>query len=265
MSEALESFNENGFYIARGLIEKFAVDEALVNLKKTFDDQLKVIGHIPQSKIYDSMRLLHAKDIERYKKTVGSLWRKISVYELCHNKNILNFVRDNFEFKDVFIPGGQVVHIQARSLQIPNGYFGLVAHQDFPSVQGSLDGIVVWIPLVDIDNNRFPLEVVPRSHKQGVLPSNTDSLQTWEINSSSIKEEEFIPVLCEVGDVVFMSNFTVHRSSSQGDDRLRLACSTRLDNGDEYTFIERCYPTAYKRSVHREPLFPELFNNKKID
>lgn len=143
------------------------------------------------------------------------------------------------------------MHIQADSLKIPNGYFGLVAHQDFPSVQGSLDGFVVWIPLVDIDANKYPLEVIPRSHKNGVLPSIENSSSSWEIKPECYNESDFVPATCEVGDVIFMSNFTVHRSSQNGDDRLRLACSTRYDNADEETFADRCYPSAYIRTVQR--------------
>ena len=142
--------------------------------------------------------------------------------------------------------------MQANSLKIPNGYFGLEAHQDFPSVQGSLDGFVVWVPLVDIDVNRYPLEVIPCSHKNGILPSSENSSASWEIKPECYQEADFVPAICEVGDVIFMSNFTVHRSSKKGDNRLRMACSTRYDNANEEAFIERCYPSAYIRSVERK-------------
>jgi hypothetical protein len=47
----------------------------------------------------------------------------------------------------------------AHQLKIPGGNFGLVPHQDFPSVQGSLHGALVWLPLVKVDRDNFPLEV----------------------------------------------------------------------------------------------------------
>lgn len=133
------------------------------------------------------------------------------------------------------------------------------AYQDFPSVQGSLDGFVIWIPLVDIDENRFPLEVILGSHKNGILPSFENNGSAWEVKPECYEESDFIPAVCEVGDVVFMSNLTVHRSSQKGDDRLRLARSTRYDNTDEKSFIQRCYPSAYIRSVSREQ------HNRNID
>jgi ectoine hydroxylase-related dioxygenase (phytanoyl-CoA dioxygenase family) len=250
----LKSYNENGFYIAKSLMSKQTIEETVASIKKHFDNQLIYLQKDTPNDIYSSMKLLHEVNIERYKKTAGSLWRKMCVYNLLHHGNIQNFVKENFKWSDIVIPGGQVVHIQAASLKIPDGYFGLVAHQDFPSVQGSLDGFVVWIPLVDIDENRYPLEVIPNSHKKGILPSFENSESSWEVKPEHYNDSDFIPAVCEVGDVIFMSNFTVHRSSLKGDHRLRLACSTRYDNADEKTFIKRVYPSAYVRTVYREQI-----------
>ena len=237
-NDILKNYAENGFYIAKNLINKDLIKDVNNNLKNHFDNQLLFLKKNVPDNIFDSMKTLHQVDLERYKKTTASLWRKLRLYDLLHHENIQNFIKEVFGWEDIVIPGGQVVHIQAKSLKIPNGYFGLVAHQDFPSVQGSLDGLVVWIPLVDIDKNRYPLEVIPKSHKNGILPSFENNNSSWEVKPECFQENDFIPVVCEEGDVIFMSNFTVHRSSQNGDDRLRLACSTRYDNAAEKTFIE---------------------------
>lgn len=250
-NDILKSYDENGYFIAKGLINKDFIDKTVLSIKKHFDNQLLFLNQEIPNDIYNSMQLLHKIDIERYKKTVGSLWRKLSIYNLLHHEEIQNFVKKNFNWNDIVIPGGQVVHIQADSLRIPNGYFGFTPHQDFPSVQGSLDGFVIWVPLVDIDINKYPLEVIPNSHKNGIIPSSENQDTNWEIKPEYYNNSDFIPVICEKGDVIFMSNFTIHRSSQKGDNRLRLACSTRYDNTDEISFIERYYPSAYIRTVQR--------------
>ena len=256
----INNFAKNGFIIAKSLIDEHFILDIVENLKKNFDNKLKSLGLNEPNEIYESMRLLHKCDIEAYKKTVGSLWRKMSVFNLTHHIKLQNYVKKNFNWTDIALPGGQVVHIQANCLKIPNGYFGVSAHQDFPSIQGSLDGLVIWIPLVDIDFNRFPLEVIPGSHKQGILPSIKNKITTWEIDPNYYKEDDFIPLECKVGDVVLMSYFTVHRTSKNGDDRLRIACSTRYDNPNEKSFIERGYPSAYIRTVNREQIHDIKFN-----
>jgi ectoine hydroxylase-related dioxygenase (phytanoyl-CoA dioxygenase family) len=251
MSEILKQFNESGFYIARKLIDENVIIETTSSIKKHFDNQLVFLNQSTPIDIFDSMKRLHSIDIERYTKTVSSLWRKMSVYNLLHHPSIQRFVCQQFHFEDVVVPGGQVVLIQAESLRIPGGYFGLSPHQDFPSVNGSLDGFVVWVPLVKVDHDNYPMELIPGSHQKGIYPSFENKQSIREVEPEYYSEADFIPVLCDIGDVVFMSNFTIHRSSIKGLGNLRLACSTRYDNTDEPSFINKVYSSAYIRSVDR--------------
>lgn len=256
----LEQFQRDGFYFARGLLEKEEVLAVREGLRRSFKDQLTQLGVNDHGEdIFAAMRALHGKDIMRYRRLAGALWRKIEVFNLMHSSKIQRVLTEDFGWGGVFVPGGQVVHVMADELKIPDGYFGLVPHQDFPSVQGSLDGVVVWLPLVDVDRDNYPLEVIPGSHLFGLLSSieNTDS--TWEVTDPRCRDEDFVPAEVTVGDVIFMSEFTVHRSSQRGKKgRLRLAMSTRFDNAAEPTFIERCYPSAYTRTVHREQYFKDF-------
>jgi hypothetical protein len=83
-----------------------------------------------------------------------------------------------------------------------------------------------------------------------------DGKASWEIRSD-YQEEDYVPVEVDIGDVSFISMFTIPRSSKNGTlGRYRLALSTRFDNADEATFIERCYPTAYEQNVHHAQYFP---------
>ena len=252
--DVFKKYHQDGFYIAKNILDKDDVNKLVQDIKKTFDDQLTYLELEAQITLYDSMKLLHGSDIGRYKKTISALWRKLSVYDFLHHQKIQNFIRKKFHWGDIFIPGGQVIHLMAESLKIPGGYFGAPIHQDFPSVQGSLDGLVIWVPLLDVDKNNYPMEVIPGSHKNGVLPSFENSNSNWIVRPEAYNEKNFVPVECNAGDIVLMSYFTVHRSSTVGDDRLRLACSTRYDNASEKTFIERAYPTAYVRTVQRTQL-----------
>ena len=257
MISELDQFKTQGFFVARGLLDRECIEKVRHSLAKTFSDQL------PETSIdsegidhFDLMLTLFQKHPDRYKKIAGALWRKLDVYQILHEPRIIKFLQEKFFWRDIFVPGGQVVHIMATELRIPDGYFGLSPHQDFPSVQGSLDGVIVWLPLVNVDRNNFPLELIPASHRQGILPVDDQGPSAWEVRSDQYQEEDVTPVEVDVGDVVFMSMFTVHRSSVNGTTGLvRIAVSTRFDNADEDTFIERCYPSAYVRDVHRDQYF----------
>lgn len=257
MNAELTTFRADGFFVAKGLMDLNSVEQVKKSLTRTFSNQLAVISSSHEvNDIFHGLKALYQLDIERYKKVVAALWRKESVYRLMHDSKITTFLNQKFGWNEMFVPGGQVVHIMSNELKIPNGYFGLGPHQDFPSVQGSLDGVVVWLPLVEIDKDNFPLEVIPGSHKLGLAPMKGGGISSWEIDDSWYDEKQFVPVEIEVGDVVFMSMFTIHRSSIIGKDgRYRIAISTRFDNAEEPTFIERAYPSAYIRSVHREQYY----------
>lgn len=249
---ALEAWKADGFLVAPSLLEPIRIDATLASIKHAYDQVLH-FHRLPVGRsIEQSMKSLHGANLDNYLKVTGALWRKLSVYELLHDPAIAGFLSTLLGWREIFIPGGQVVHVMSDMLRIPGGYHGFSAHQDWPSVRGSLDGLVVWVPLMDIDAGLYPLEVIPGSHQAGQLPLKQDPDNPWEVHPDYYDDADFVPVEVRKGDVVFMSNFTVHRSSPQGAfDRVRLACSTRYDNGDEPSFIERGYPSAYRRSIDR--------------
>lgn len=266
MTSWLEELRRDGFTVARGLLPPAAAPAALEGIRRTVADQLGSLGVVAPAGLHECLRELHAADIERYKRTLGALWRRADISAIMRHETLFAFARSAFGWGDVFLPGGDVALLMAEDLKIPGGYFGLGAHQDFPSVQGSLDGVVVWIPLTDVDENSFPLEVVPGSHRLGLVTDVEETRNGWQIPAASLDQSAFQPVKVQAGDVVFMSYFTVHRSGLNGN-RLRIALSTRFDNASEPTFVERSYPTAYLRSVHREqyvPGFPKLEDLERV-
>ncbi|MBC3880286.1 phytanoyl-CoA dioxygenase family protein [Undibacterium sp. LX40W] len=254
----VKQYCRDGYYVANGLLPKADVLRVRDSLIKNFVEQLK-LSHSSEDfsdgLLFELMQRLFHKNLSQYKKTVSALWRKLDVYQLMHHEKIIQFLRDQFVWSDIFVPGGQIVLIMSHELRIQDGYFGISAHQDFPSVQGSLDGVVVWLPLVKVDSSNFPLEVIPGSHMQGLIPTISDEKAQWQLDPKHYREDQFVKLEAEPGDVVFMSLFTVHRSAIDGEkNRLRVALSTRFDNGDESSFVDRIYPSAYNRSVTRAPI-----------
>ena len=196
----MKSYDKNGFYLAKGLLDLELVDNSITSLKSSFDKQLELLRRPKPENIYTSMQNLHSLDIDRYKGIIGGLWRKLSIYNLAHHQNIVEFVKGNFKYGDIYIPGGQVVHIQSNKLKIPGGYFGLPAHQDYPSIQGSLDGMVILISLVSQTEKNFPLKIIPGSHKNGLLPM-VPGEAAYSCNSDYFNESDFVSVIAEAGDV----------------------------------------------------------------
>ena len=249
---ARQVYAHDGFYVAKGLLPTALIQTCIDDFGGMMSEQLRVRGLPVHGDFLTNAEALYAADVEQFKRVLGALWRLQSVGDIFGQPQIRAFLKLVLGFGRIFVPGGQSVHVQSEELRIPGGYFGLDAHQDWPSVQGSLDGLGVWVPLCDVDDNAFPLELVPGSHRRGLIaPQGNKTDVIWVVDT--YEDSDYKPVFVEQGDVVFFNSFTAHRSGQKGRRNfVRLACSSRFDNGAEASFVQRGYPTAYTRGVHRK-------------
>lgn len=141
-------------------------------------------------------------------------------------------------------------------------YHKVDAHQDWRSMQGSLNSIVIWIPLTDINRELGALQILPESHMQGL---RTTKMQGG-FGMVSLTEEEknqLITVEVEAGDVLLFSSFLIHQSGENVSNKPRWSCHFRYNDLDEPTFITRKYAHAYiyKPVEHLiTPNFPNISN-----
>lgn len=61
-----------------------------------------------------------------------------------------------------------MLFFNAKKLAKKQVYWKTDPHQDWRSMQGSLNSIVVWLPLINVDKSLGALEVVPKSHFLGL-------------------------------------------------------------------------------------------------
>lgn len=137
-------------------------------------------------------------------------------------------------------------------------YYKVFAHQDWRSMQGSLDAIIVWIPLLDIGAELGPLEIIPRSHRQGLL---AQQMEDGFGKVEGVCDQQFEAVPLQAGDALFFSSFLVHRSGENVSDGIRWSCHFRYNNLNEATFIQRGFPHPYRyypEPTLLTPQFPEV-------
>jgi len=152
-----------------------------------------------------------------------------------------------------------LVSFSSKKVAKVSSYWKVPAHQDWPSVQGSLNGVTCWCPLVDIPDELGPLEVIPGSHLCGYLEH---------------REEDGVPVLTEcpskrflrlpmqAGDVLFFSSFTIHRSGQNISERIRYSMHFRFDDIKEKSFINRKYP-KHRTDVRKAGIISASFPSKE--
>ncbi|MBC7544392.1 MAG: phytanoyl-CoA dioxygenase family protein [Candidatus Sericytochromatia bacterium] len=122
-------------------------------------------------------------------------------------------------------------------------YWRLGQHQDWRTGQGSLDAVTVWLPLVDCDRSLGALEVIPGSHRRGLL--DTEAFSYFGKIATAIDDSRFKSMAMEAGDVLVFSAFLVHRSGTNTSDAIRWSCQFRFNNLAEPTFQARSFPNPF--------------------
>jgi hypothetical protein len=209
--------------------------------------------------LLEKLRAVYELDLGLYLSILRMGSRLQSVYALAMHDNILGLLGD-LGCRISTLPCGVAIHLVSNELKVPGGYFGWGAHQDWSSAQGSLDQFVLWTPLMDVDKHFHPIEIVPGSHKMGVLPGDRKSANSRgaliPISPDHIDERDFTCVELQRGDAIIFSGLLVHRTGSGTRDGLRIACGSRFDNVQEPTFVERGYPCAFRLHAETDVLHP---------
>ncbi|NUU03881.1 phytanoyl-CoA dioxygenase family protein [Herbaspirillum robiniae] len=253
-SQQVGFYKENGYLIAEDIFDSAWLDETLDAFNLSFAQQLErrklpVATGERLAALHDNMAGLLQADVQLYLATLRMCSKLYGVYQLMTAPRLRGAVEDLGVSTPLF-QTTPVLHLMARRLVIPGGYQGFDVHQDWTSVQGSLDTVTTWIPFMDVDANLYTMEVVPGSHLNGLL-SGVQEPNIYRVDEKHYSEEQFVPVQVRKSGVCLMSNFTVHRSSRRGDERMRISVSGRYENASEPTFVEREYPFTQLKSLHR--------------
>ena len=254
----------DGYVVARSILDRATLGSINRELADLFAIQLRRLnqpvdpGDSREAFKSNAVRLLKA-DVPTYIATARLTQDLPSVHRLLISEPILNFARQLGVALPV-ISTKPSIHYMTGDLKIPNGYHKSPPHQDWRSMQGSLDSVVFWLPLTPVSTRSNPLEVVPKSHLLGLL-NTVEHIMTPTVSDGRITEQSYVPIVVEPGDVIFFSSFLVHRTSELDDGLVRIALSGRFNNAQEKTYVEHGYPMPYKYSYRTDLIyqgFPSL-------
>ncbi len=205
---------------------------------------------------------LFGVSVEAYRAALRQCQRLPALNALAVSPPLLKLLRE-LGLSEPVLASGPSCHFMTDDLCHAGGVDKAPPHQDWRTMQGSLDGCVIWLPLTAIDAASYPLEVVPGSHRQGLLDTVPHPV-TPAVNDTGVRDEDYVPVMVEPGDVVAFSGFLVHRTGAQGDQRIRLALSLRYNNLVEPSFIERGYKTPHEPGCQLELMVENFPTAKQV-
>jgi phytanoyl-CoA hydroxylase len=243
----VKSYKENGYLHLKGFFHRREVDVIRDDAKQVFIAQMRRLGILSVDDVSErdfelAMFKFFDVDLQSFTNCGKQAQHLISLHRLSLDERVIcAIVELGLEFPNVSTR--PLLYFNSRRLATKEVYWRLSMHQDWRSMQGSLDAVVVWVPLVDIDRSLGALEVIPGSHKMGLLQS--EMADGYGHLKEPVPMSGALPVEVEVGDALFFSAFLVHQSGTSITDSIRWSCHFRYNNLREKTFIDRGFPHPY--------------------
>lgn len=163
----------------------------------------------------------------------------IELYKLPIEDNVINLIKKlGISFPNLCTR--PVLFFNHPKLAKEEHYYKSPPHQDWSSMQSSLDSLVLWVPLVNVNKENGSILIWPGTHKDGVLPYKTIG------GFASVETKgNYVQPSLEVGDIVIFSTLLVHSSGDILNDTIRWSCHFRYTNMNEDDFINRGFPNPY--------------------
>jgi phytanoyl-CoA hydroxylase len=255
--EPLVKIRQDGWAVVSDVLDTALLDEVRGDITRTFVYQLNR-WELPapqtwdRSALFKAMRALFAKSPSTFFATARVAQTLPSIMTLAGSKGMLKGLRQVGVTDPCFALIPNIVFMSTE-FHIEGGYNQRPPHQDWLSMQGSLDGVVAWIPLHDVSANDYPLEVWDGTHLLGTMQSERSNCGT-RIVAPRLPDAPPSRMYMRYGDVSCMSNFMVHQTGAGLPDAMRVSIVLRYNNLSEPSFIDRAYPMPSTLTVAREPV-----------
>ena len=263
--DLIDQYKEKGFVLEKGFFRQQEIDRIRDEAKEVFTLQMVRLGivdsvNVGEREFEEGMFELFEKDIQAFANCGKQAQHLISLHRLSLDARIVNRLEElGLSFPNVSTR--PVMMFNHERLAKKEVYWKLSSHQDWRSMQGSLDSMVVWVPLVDVGKDLGALEIAPGSHRWGLLEAELrDGYGQLE---QEIEGSEMVPVEVERGDALFFSSFLAHQSGTNVTEHIRWSCHFRYNNLHERTFVERGFPHPYVYHPQEE-LITENFPSREL-
>lgn len=243
---AKEFYMKNGFYLFKNLLPKNLVAQVQNDAKRVFKIAMRHHALITEkepteTEFEQALFLFFKQHFTSFVNCGKQVQHLISLHSLSLSSVILEKLNEfGLEFPNICTR--PVLFFNHPKLAKEKVYHTVFPHQDWRSMQGSLDSMVVWIPLMDIKIDHGALKIVPQSHLKGLLAKE---MQQGFGKVEDYDEDAFESVETQQGDALFFSSFLVHQSGDNSSEKIRWSCHFRYNNLCEKTFVKHDFPHPY--------------------
>jgi hypothetical protein len=240
-------FAEKGYLILRGFFTKDDLLPVRNDIEKVFSiaSGVNCIGCFSEelSVLESQMFNLFRNDFELFVNSGKQVQHSLSLMRLATNTKLESLILElGLDYPNLSVR--PTIFFNSKHLDNRGCYWKLEAHQDWRSSQGSLDSVTVWLPYVDCDAKLGALQVVPCSHRRGLLPSNKVDYYS-KTDTSTYLDSDFIDVELLAGDIIVFNSLLLHRSGTNLTNKIRWSSQFRFNNLNDSHFLQRKLPNGY--------------------
>lgn len=265
----LDFYNKNGYLKLTGFLDKSQIEKLRIEAKNIFIRQFIEQKYINNNSDLNEENFNHflfqffKDNLDCFINCGKQIQHLISLHKLSLEDKIIQKIQQ-LGLKSPIISTRPVLYFNHKNLSKEKVYHTVDAHQDWRSMQGSLNSMVVWIPLIDINKDLGALEIIPKSHLLGLRADNL--MKGFGMVHLTEKEKnDFLTVEVEQGDILIFSSFLIHQSGKNTMNKPRWSCHFRYNDLDEPTFLKRKYAHPYLYKPIDDLITPNFPNKKEIN
>jgi len=242
-------YAENGYLVMRNFFDIAELNEIFSEVKSIFkiviEKELNIKGlNVDDQEDFDlKMFALFKKNNALFINTGKHAQHTFHLWNLASSKKI----NDLLKALKLDLPTLSVrpsMFFNSKFLDNVGHYWKLGSHQDWKSSQGSIDSVTLWYPYLNCNKNLGALEVVPGSHKRGLLPFE-DQGYYGKLKDGIVEDKDFVSVEMNKSDLLLFNSFLIHRSGENITKQIRWSSQLRYNNFSESTFLRRGVPNPY--------------------
>lgn len=262
----MNDFNHNGYKLIKNFFPKEVINKVYEETCSIYKTQLLHLNMIPQKNISKSeFEKALVKLFEEHNSIFINCGKQcqhlISLWQLSLDEKLIKTLK-KYGIKNPHISTRPVLFSNNKLIAKNSINHTVPPHQDWASMQGSINSIVVWIPLIDINQDLGSIALVPGSHKEGLI--SNQKINNFGMVDKYI-DSDFISYDVEPGDILLFNSFLVHKSGNNITNSIRWSCHMRYNDLDDSSFIERGYPHSYIYKPIEEYLTPNFNSQKEIN
>ena len=256
-AELVAQFEDQGYLLVEGLLDPVAdLDPIIEEYKGVLDrlaHELYERGQISSTyadlpfgerliRIYQESGKVHAQYFDFSLPQGGvtentPMWVGPAVFRAITNPRLLDAV-ESIIGPEIYSNPVQHVRIKPPEHLTPRDEKGRVQlgatpwHQDNGVVLPEADEtemLTVWFPLLDAPVEAGPLQVIPYSHREGLLTHCPGNIGGLTIPQQLLEMEQAVPVPMKRGDVLFLHRRICHASLSNVSDNIRWSFDLRYN------------------------------------